>query len=121
MTNGTIGKWLKVEGDKVTPGEAIAEIETDKATIAYEAQDEFYLAKFIAAPGSEVAVGAPIMVTVEDKTSVAAFANFAVVSSKSSVSAPTPVPVPAPEPAIAAAMSASHAGRQPMIKFLGKR
>ena len=45
MTEGKILKWLKKVGDKVQPGDAIAEIETDKATMAFEVQEKGYLAK----------------------------------------------------------------------------
>ena len=45
MTEGNLAKWLKKEGDKIEPGEVIAEIETDKATMEVEAVDEGILAK----------------------------------------------------------------------------
>ena len=54
MATGTIGKWLVNVGDKVGPGDAMAEIETDKASMAFEAQDEFYVAKLIIESGKEV-------------------------------------------------------------------
>ena len=44
---GTIGKWLKGEGDKISAGDSIADIETDKASIAFEAQDDSYIAKIL--------------------------------------------------------------------------
>ena len=54
MASGTIGKWLVNVGDRIAPGDAMAEIETDKASMAFEAQDEFYIAKLIIEPGKEV-------------------------------------------------------------------
>jgi pyruvate/2-oxoglutarate dehydrogenase complex dihydrolipoamide acyltransferase (E2) component len=42
---GNIATWLKKEGDQITPGTVLAEVETDKATIEWEAQEEGYLAK----------------------------------------------------------------------------
>jgi pyruvate dehydrogenase E2 component (dihydrolipoamide acetyltransferase) len=78
MSAGIIGKWFKKAGDKISPGDSIAEIETDKASIAFEAQDEFYIAKIIASTGVEVAVGKPIMITVEEVSSIAAFADYKV-------------------------------------------
>jgi pyruvate dehydrogenase E2 component (dihydrolipoamide acetyltransferase) len=107
MTAGTIGKWLKAEGDKVTPGEAVAEIETDKASMAYEAQDEFFLAKIIAQKGTEVVVGSPIMITVDDSSSVSAFANYVApsVSAPPTPAKPAPVSIPAPAPAPAPALA----------------
>ena len=57
MTEGTLLKWLKNEGDKVTAGDAIAEIETDKATMEMESFDDGVLHKHILAAGSKAAVG----------------------------------------------------------------
>ncbi|XVN40276.1 MAG: pyruvate dehydrogenase complex dihydrolipoamide acetyltransferase [Rickettsia endosymbiont of Argas persicus] len=53
MTEGNLARWLKKEGDKVNPGEIIAEIETDKATMEVEAVDEGVLAKIIIPQGSQ--------------------------------------------------------------------
>src|SRR2546430_17743568 len=47
MEKGNLARWLKKEGDKVKPGDVIAEIETDKATMEYEAIDEGTLAKIV--------------------------------------------------------------------------
>ena len=55
MSAGTIGKWLMKEGDRVNPGDSMADIETDKASMAFEAQDEFYIAKIVVKEGAEVA------------------------------------------------------------------
>src|SRR5918994_6308441 len=63
MTEGNLAKWLKKEGDKVKPGDVIAEIETDKATMEYEAVDEGTLAKIVVPEGAQdVAVNAVIAV-----------------------------------------------------------
>lgn len=86
MTSGTIGKWNCKVGDKANPGDALAEVETDKATVTFESQDEFFIAKLLVDAGSEVKVGDPIMVTVEDLESVKAFENF--VLPKSSTTTP---------------------------------
>ena len=53
MEEGTLSKWLKKEGDKVSSGDVIAEIETDKATMEVEAVDEGTLAKIIVPEGTE--------------------------------------------------------------------
>lgn len=77
MTQGNIAAWSKSVGDELTPGEPIAEIETDKATMDFEFQDEGYLAKILLDAGaSDVPVGKPIAVYVEDKADVDAFADF---------------------------------------------
>src|ERR1700752_3625194 len=52
MEKGNLAKWLKKEGDKVKPGDVIAEIETDKATMEYEAVDEGTLAKIVVPEGT---------------------------------------------------------------------
>ena len=79
MEVGTISKWNVEEGSSFSAGDSLAVIETDKATIDYEAQDDGVVAKLLVEAGSgEVVVGRPIMVTVEDAADVAAFANFSV-------------------------------------------
>ncbi|GMN01420.1 pyruvate dehydrogenase complex E1 component subunit beta [Erythrobacter sp. MTPC3] len=61
MEQGTLAKWLKSEGDAIEPGDIIAEIETDKATMEFEAIDEGVLSKILIAEGTEdVAVGTVI-------------------------------------------------------------
>lgn len=67
MTEGTLAKWIKKEGDKIKAGEVIAEIETDKATMEVEAVDEGVLGKILVAAGTaNVAVNAPIALILED-------------------------------------------------------
>ena len=67
MEEGTLSKWLKKEGDTVSSGDVIAEIETDKATMEVEAVDEGILAKILVAEGTEgVKVNAVIAVLAED-------------------------------------------------------
>ncbi len=64
MEEGTLAKWLVKEGDKVASGDILAEIETDKATMEFEAVDEGTIAKIIVPEGSEgVKVGAPIAIS----------------------------------------------------------
>lgn len=67
MKEGNLAKWLKKEGDKVSPGEVIAEIETDKATMEVEAVDEGVIGKILVSAGTEgVAVNQLIAVLLED-------------------------------------------------------
>ncbi len=67
MTEGNIAKWNKKEGDKISAGEVIAEIETDKATMEVEAVDEGILAKIVVPQGTEnVAVNSLIAVLVDE-------------------------------------------------------
>ena len=63
MEEGTLAKWLVKEGDEVKSGDILAEIETDKATMEFEAVDEGKIAKILVPEGSEgVKVGAPIAI-----------------------------------------------------------
>jgi pyruvate dehydrogenase E1 component beta subunit len=67
MEEGTLAKWLVKEGDKVTSGTILAEIETDKATMEFEAVDEGTLAKILVPEGTdEVKVGATIAIMAEE-------------------------------------------------------
>ena len=72
MTEGNLARWLKAEGDSVAPGDVLAEIETDKATMEVEAVDEGVLGKILVPEGAEdVAVNTPIAVILEDGESAA--------------------------------------------------
>ena len=67
MEEGTLAKWLVKEGDNVASGDILAEIETDKATMEFEAVDEGTVGKILVAEGTEgVKVNAPIAVLVEE-------------------------------------------------------
>ncbi|RDL51966.1 2-oxoisovalerate dehydrogenase subunit beta [Ensifer sp. M14] len=67
MEEGTLSKWLKNEGDKVSSGDVLAEIETDKATMEVEAVDEGTIGKLLIAAGTEgVKVNTPIAVLLQD-------------------------------------------------------
>ena len=68
--SGNIASWKKKEGEAVAAGDEMAEIETDKATMAWEAQDEGFIAKILAKEGSkEIAVGDPVAIFVEEEVS----------------------------------------------------
>src|ERR1044072_1280083 len=72
MEEGTLSKWLKQEGDKVTSGDVIAEIETDKATMEVEAVDEGTIGKLLIDAGTEgVKVNTKIAVLLQDGESAA--------------------------------------------------
>src|SRR6476646_3649951 len=63
MEEGTLAKWLVKEGDEVKSGDILAEIETDKATMEFEAVDEGKIAKILVPEGTDgVKVGAPIAI-----------------------------------------------------------
>jgi pyruvate dehydrogenase E1 component beta subunit len=97
MEEGTLAKWKVKEGDKVSSGDVIAEIETDKATMEVEAADEGRLAQILVPAGTEgVAVNTPIAVLADEGESIAAPA----------APPPTPAPPAAKAPAPAAAPAA---------------
>lgn len=95
MSQGNIIAWKKAEGDEVAPGDILAEMETDKATIEWESQDEGVVAKLLVPSGTNgVDVGAPVMVMVDDKSKVAAFQAF---TAADAGGAPAAAPAPAAE------------------------
>src|SRR5215217_4843048 len=76
MEQGKLAKWLKKEGDQVKPGDVLAEIETDKATMEVEAIDEGVLAKILITDGTDnVAVNTPIAVLAGEGEDVSAAAS----------------------------------------------
>src|SRR5690349_25049830 len=73
MEEGTLAKWLVKEGDEVKSGDILAEIETDKATMEFEAVDEGKIAKILVAEGTDgVKVGAPIAILAGEGEDVSA-------------------------------------------------
>ena len=103
MTEGKLVSWVKKEGDMVTSGDILAEIETDKATMEIEAVDEGILGKIMVAAGTEgVAVNTPIAVIVEDGD---AFSSAAAptIQPQAPLARPPTQKSPAPPPRAAAA------------------
>ncbi|KAL9125730.1 MAG: hypothetical protein Q9217_005112 [Psora testacea] len=77
MTAGNIGAWQKKPGDTLAPGDVLVEIETDKAQMDFEFQEEGVLAKILKESGEkDVAVGNPIAVMVEEGEDISAFESF---------------------------------------------
>ncbi len=96
MSEGNLARWLKKEGDMVKSGDVLAEIETDKATMEFEAVDEGTLGKILVPGGSQgVKVNQPIALLLEEGEDASALA----------AAAPTAKQAPAPEaaPALASA------------------
>src|SRR5947209_10551510 len=78
MTEGNLTRWLKKEGDEVHSGDVIAEIETDKATMEYEAVDEGRIGKIIVPEGAQgIKVNQPIALLLEEGEDPAALEKFA--------------------------------------------
>jgi pyruvate dehydrogenase E2 component (dihydrolipoamide acetyltransferase) len=122
MASGSLAEWYVSEGAKFSAGDALAKIETDKASIDFEAQDDGYVARLLmeAGTGADVAVGTPIMVTVEEEDNVAAFRDYAappppppVAAEAASPPAPAAPAPPAPAPAVVAAASSAPAPAPP--------
>lgn len=109
MEEGTLAKWLVKEGDSVKSGDLLAEIETDKATMEFEAVDEGTIAQILVPEGSDnVKVGTVIAVIAGDGEDAGSAK-----AAPASAPAPTPAPVakaePAPAPAPVAAAPAPAA------------
>ena len=96
MEEGTLAKWLVKEGDDVKSGDILAEIETDKATMEFEAVDEGKIAKILVPEGTDgVKVGAPIAIMAGEGESVDASA--APMPDTAAPAAPKPAPEPKPD------------------------
>ncbi|KAK9767418.1 pyruvate dehydrogenase complex dihydrolipoamide acetyltransferase component (E2) [Basidiobolus ranarum] len=79
MTAGNIGVWRKQIGDEIVPGDVLVEIETDKAQMDFECQDEGYLAKIIIDSGAkDISINTPIAIMVENKEDVDKFKDYVV-------------------------------------------
>ena len=114
MTEGTVANWLVTEGEAIAPGDMIAEIETDKATMEVEAIDEGVIGRILVAAGTEnVAVNTPIAILLlegEDASALDAAGDAAAAAQAAPADAAAPPaaaeppkPAPAPPPAAAAA------------------
>ncbi|WP_427966915.1 pyruvate dehydrogenase complex dihydrolipoamide acetyltransferase [Altererythrobacter sp.] len=103
MEEGTLARWLVKEGDTVSSGDIMAEIETDKATMEFEAVDEGTIASIMVGEGTEnVKVGTVIAMLAEDGEDVSE-AAAAPAPAPASAAAPEPVAAPSPAPSPAAA------------------
>ncbi|MFT8861601.1 MAG: pyruvate dehydrogenase complex E1 component subunit beta [Acetobacter fabarum] len=101
MTEGKIARWLKKEGDTITTGDVLAEIETDKATMDIEAIEDGILGRVLISEGVEgVAVNTPIAIVVEDGEAVP---EADTVSDAPTTSAPAPAAASTASPATAPA------------------
>ena len=101
MEVGNLAKWLKKEGDPVAPGDVIAEIETDKATMEVEAIDEGTLGKILVAEGAQdVPVNQPIAVLLEEGEDASAIQATPAAAAAPAAKAETPkAAAPAEQPA----------------------
>ena len=112
MEEGTLAKWLVKEGDTVSSGDLLAEIETDKATMEFEAVDEGVIGKILVAEGSEgVKVNTPIAVLLEEGESADDIGEASAPAAEPKAEAPKSDAAPKPEaaPAASAAPAAPKA------------
>jgi pyruvate dehydrogenase E2 component (dihydrolipoamide acetyltransferase) len=121
MTEGNLARWLKKEGDEVHSGDVIAEIETDKATMEYEAADEGRIGKIIVPEGAQgIKVNQPIALLLEEGEDEAALEHFAAPAQDAQTQQPQPqqpeaaptsiAPKTEPSPAPAAPAGEGRAG-----------
>lgn len=104
MEIGTISKWELGEGDSFGAGSVICSVETDKATMDFEAQDDGIIAKILkdGPDAVDIPIGVAIAIIVEDEADVAAFADYVLEEEASAATSST-----APEPAAASAPAAA--------------
>jgi len=122
MEEGTLAKWLVKVGDKVSSGDIMAEIETDKATMEFEAVDEGTIVSISVPEGSEgIKVGAVIATLASDDEDAAPAAPKAAAPAPKAEAAPAPAPVAAPAPAPAALAPKPAADDRVVASPLAKR
>ncbi|KAL4732391.1 pyruvate dehydrogenase complex dihydrolipoamide acetyltransferase component (E2) [Fusarium chlamydosporum] len=139
MQAGNIGAWQKKPGDSIAPGDVLVEIETDKAQMDFEFQEEGVIAKILKEAGEkDIPVGSPIAVLVEEGTDVAAFEKFSVEdaggdaaksaspkkeekSESKSESSSTPEPTPEPQQYQSQGRLQTALDREPNIAAPAKR
>ena len=133
MTEGNIATWMKKEGDEISSGDLLCEIETDKATMEIEAVDGGTLGKIVTPDGMEnVPVNAVICVILEEGEDASVLDNLetseaapavavaapvaAIAAAPASVAAPAPAPAPAAEAAAPAANSGGRIFASPLAR-----
>lgn len=89
MTSGNLATCLVKVGDEVQPGDRIAEIETDKATVDFDVVDGGFIAKWLLEEGAQdIAINTPLVVIVDEASDVAAFKDFSATAEVRHTSAP---------------------------------
>jgi pyruvate dehydrogenase E2 component (dihydrolipoamide acetyltransferase) len=119
MEEGTLAKWLVKEGDTVQSGDLLAEIETDKATMEFEAVDEGVIGKILIADGTEnVKVNTAIAVLLGDGESAADIGSAPAAPAPAAVETPAAAPVAtaAPAPAAPAAANGTRIFASPLAR-----
>src|SRR5262249_17986726 len=110
LEEGVLAKWIKKEGEAVSPGDIIAEVETDKANMDFPLEDEGTLLKLLVKEGDTVKLGAPVAIIGKPGEDVTALtAQAANAAPAASAPPPPPGPAPAKPPAAAPAKPAPAA------------
>ena len=136
MTQGNISEWRKKVGDQLQPGDILAEIETDKAQMEFEFQDDGYLAKvFVSGGTKDIKVGTPIAVLCENAEDVEKFVDFEAPSIEATKKEPevekkevkaTTEPTSSPtttqksEPKVSSSSSSNRIKASPIVKKLAE-
>jgi len=109
MEKGNLGAWNKKVGDTIAPGDVLCSIETDKATIDYEMQDEGYIAKLLYPEGAkDIPLGSAMAIVVDNEEDIAKFADYTAAAGGSATPAPVKAAAAEPTPAPAAPVAASQ-------------
>lgn len=121
MEEGTLARWLVKEGDSVSSGDLIAEIETDKATMEFEAVDEGVISQILVAEGTDGVKVGTVIAMIQGEDEGAAPAKVAptpptTAKSEAPVVAPPPPPVAAPAPAAPAKVAGDRIKASPLAK-----
>src|SRR5246127_130800 len=118
MTEGNLTKWLKKEGDEVHSGDVLAEIETDKATMEFEAVDDGRVGKILVPEGAQgIKVNQPIALLLGEGEDTSALEKMAAAAPKAVPTEPPehppaqPQPAPEAQPALAQPVPAKGNGR----------
>ncbi len=122
MTEGTLARWLVKEGDSVSAGDVIAEIETDKATMEVEAADEGSVGRLLVAEGTEgVLVNRPIAVLLGEGEDASVLDGFRPEEAAPEPAAPEPEETPAPAPPPPGESSAGRIFASPLARRMAEK
>ncbi|MCS6915990.1 MAG: pyruvate dehydrogenase complex dihydrolipoamide acetyltransferase [Myxococcota bacterium] len=118
MEEGVLAKWIKKEGDRITPGDIIAEVETDKANMDFPLEEEGVLLRHLVAEGTTVKLGAPVAILGEEGEDISAALAAAATAGPAEPAAPTtegqkPAPMAASQGPMAASQGPMAASPSP--------
>ena len=126
MEIGTISQWELKEGDSFSAGTVLCSVETDKATMDFESQDDGFIAKILREGSSavDIPVGAPIAVVVEEEDDIGAFSDYVLEVESPVVAKPAATAAGAPDsssltPGVAREVSTEHV-LLPSARFLAE-